>query len=104
MPHRVVFSPEARTQLVALYRYIANVAGADTADDFTSSLVEYCAGFETFPQRGTARDDIRPGLRTIGFRHRVTIAFAVTDEGVTILGIFYGGRDYEAALRDDADI
>jgi hypothetical protein len=31
----------------------------------------------------------------------VTIAFIVEDAGVTILGVFYGGQDVEAALRDE---
>jgi len=38
-------------------------------------------------------------LRTIGFRRRATIAFSADDRMVTILGVFYGGQDYEAALR-----
>ena|SRR5699024_1097994 len=28
-----------------------------------------------FPHRGTVRDDIRPGLRTIGYKKRVVIAY-----------------------------
>lgn len=35
-------------------------------------------------------------MRTIGFRRRIVIAFAVTDETVEILGVYYGGRDYES--------
>jgi hypothetical protein len=30
----------------------------------------------------------------------VTIAFALRHDAVVINGIFYGGQDYEAALRD----
>lgn len=52
---------------------------------------------------GVAREDLRPGLRTIGFRRRVVIAFSVTDATVEVHGVFYGGRDYETLLRDDAD-
>jgi toxin ParE1/3/4 len=51
--------------------------------------------------RGTLREDVRPGLRTIGFRRRATIAFAVEGDTVTILGIFHGGQDYEADLPAD---
>lgn len=56
--------------------------------------------FNQPPDRGTARDDIRPGLRTVGFRRRVIIAFAVLDQAVVVIGVFYGGRDYEAVLND----
>lgn len=51
-----------------------------------------------FPYRGTARDDIRPRLRTIGYKKRVVIAFVVLGDGIAIVGIFYGGRDYETIL------
>ncbi len=41
----------------------------------------------------TSREDVRAGLRTIGFERRVTIAFQVTSERVVIDRILYGGRD-----------
>jgi toxin ParE1/3/4 len=56
---------------------------------------------ETFPERGTRRDDIRLGLRTIGFERRATIVFQVTRAEVVIVRIFYGGQDYERALRGE---
>ncbi len=52
-----------------------------------------------FPERGRRRDDIRQGLRVIGFERRVTIAFHVTDDFVIIDLILYGGRDVERNLR-----
>lgn len=97
--HRVVFAPEANQQLVELYRYVALRGSAAVATSFTNAIVEYCERLSRFPRRGTKRDDIRPGLRTVGFRRRVTIAFTVDDTTVTILGVFYGGRDFENSLR-----
>ena len=47
---------------------------------------------------GLARDDLRPGLRTIGFRRRVVIAFAVHEETVEVHGVYYGGQDYEPLI------
>ena len=47
------------------------------------------------------RDDLRPGLRTLGFRRRVTILFEVADDTVNIIGVYYGGQDYEANFQDD---
>jgi toxin ParE1/3/4 len=58
---------------------------------------------ETFPKRGTQRDDIRRGLRTIGFERRATIVFQVTNKEVVIVRIFYGGQDFERKLRESAD-
>lgn len=40
---------------------------------------------ETFPERGARRDDIRPGLRTMGFERRATIVFQVNKAEVVIV-------------------
>ena len=63
--------------------------------------MDYCENLQTFPHRGTRRDDLRPGLRTLGFRRRVTILFEVADDTVNIIGVYYGGQDYEANFQDD---
>ena len=100
MSFTVVFTPEAEGQLVELYRYIAAAGSAEVAAQYTEAIVSYCEELAAFPYRGRARDDIRPGLRTIGFRRRVVIAFAVFGQTVAIIGVFYGGRDYESVLSD----
>lgn len=98
MTHRVVFAPEAEAQLLELYRYLADAATAEIADRYVTQVIDYCEGLATYPIRGTARDDIRPGLRTTSYKKRTVIAFAVTEEVVSVLGIFHGGRDYESTL------
>jgi toxin ParE1/3/4 len=99
--HRVVFAPEAEAQLVALYFHIAAAASLEIAADYTDAIVHQCESLHRFPSRGTRRDDIRPGLRTFGFRKRVTIAFQVTEDLVSILGIFYGGQHFESAFIEE---
>lgn len=100
MTRRLLYAPEAEAQLVHLYRYIAGEASPAIAQGFTDAIVDHCESLRHFPNRGTPRDDLRPGLRTISFRRRVVIAYAVSADAVTIVGIFYGGRDYEAILED----
>ena len=99
MAIEVVFSPEAEAELLALFDYISEKATPAVAADFTSAIIDFCQSFSTFPNRGMRRDDLRPGLRITGFRHQVTIAFAVDGNTVSIIGIYYGGRDIEAILR-----
>ena len=60
-------------------------------------------GLGTMPNRGTERSDLRPGLRIMGFRRRVTIAFRVKGDSVSILRILYGGRNVELAFPQDDD-
>jgi plasmid stabilization system protein ParE len=98
--YRVVFRREALRQLDELYDYIADAGSPDRAARYTAAIITYCEGLAHFPHRGSARDDIRPGLRTIGYKKRVVIAFAILDDTVAVLGIFYGGRDYETILTE----
>lgn len=42
-----------------------------------------------------------PGLRIIGYRRRVSIAFAIGADMVIILGIFYGGRNFTAEMFEE---
>jgi len=98
----VVFTPEAEAQLLSLYRFIAARATPAVAQRYVSGMIEYCESLRTFPHRGMRRDDIRPGLRITNFRKRVVVAFAVDQDRVEIIGVFYGGRDFERALAEEA--
>jgi toxin ParE1/3/4 len=104
MPYHVVFAPEANAHLIGIYRYIASNASPTIAERFTAAIVDYCETFNTFPHRGLKRDDLRSGLRTIGFRRRVTVAFTVEHDKVTIVGVFYGGQNYEDTLQLDDEV
>ena len=99
----IVFRPLAEADLFALYRYIAGEAGHEAAGAYIDRIEAACLELATFPERGTRRDDIRPGLRAIGFERRATIVFQVRKSEVVIIRIFYGGQDYERTLRSAAE-
>ncbi|WP_133511303.1 type II toxin-antitoxin system RelE/ParE family toxin [Candidatus Thiosymbion oneisti] len=103
MTYRVVFSPEAEEQLAALYHYITKAASPSVAGRYTEAIVSYCENLKTFPHRGTKRDDIRPGLRITNYKRRTVIAFTIDDEQVSVLGVYYGGQNYETILQDDRE-
>ena len=96
---RVLFTASAERQLDSLHRYISDHAGERMADRYIGRIIAFCEGFSMFPLRGAARDDLLPGLRTIGFEQRATIAFTVTADAVLVEGVFYGGQDFEANFR-----
>ena len=95
MTHRIVFRPQARDDLLSLHRYIAERAGLSVAAGYIGRIEAACMGLADFPERGTRRDDLLAGLRTIGFERRATIAFRVMESPVEILAIAYGGRLFE---------
>ena len=101
--HEVVFAPEALTDLLSLYDHLADAASPVRALAYVEQVQAYCLGFAAFPERGTRRDDLRPGLRTIGYQRCVTIAFHVATGTVVIDRILYGGRDLDVLLAEDGD-
>ena len=70
---------------------------------YTDSIVTYCESLQSLPLRGIQRDDIRAGLRITSYRKRVVIAFEVDADQVAILGVFYGGQDYETSFQGEKD-
>ena len=102
MSYRIEFAPEAVTQLAAIEEYIIGAGAPVAAIRHVDAIVAYCESLETFPERGTRRDDLFPGLRVTNYRSAAVIAFLVDAERevVSILGVFYGGQDYEEAWRD----
>jgi toxin ParE1/3/4 len=98
---RIVLRPAADRHLDRLYEYISEQAGPTIAIGYIRRIREHCDLLREFPERGVKRDDLRLGLRIVGFERRAAIAFAFDDEKITIARIFYGGRDYEALFRDE---
>jgi len=97
---RVLYSARAEAQLSALLSQIALAASPEIAARYVDAILEKCESLSTFPMRGTARDDLYPGLRVFGFRRRVSIAFEAYGETVNIAGVFYGGQDIEGAFGE----
>jgi toxin ParE1/3/4 len=92
---RVQFSPEARQDLFQLFDWIAAASSAVVAARYADRLEKACLALDLASERGHRRDDVRPGLRIMGFERRVTIAFEVGADTVTILRLFYGGQNWE---------
>ena len=84
--------------MIDLYDYIALHDGAERAIGYVDRIEECCRSLSVFPDRGNRRDDLRPGLRILGFERRAVIALKVTADRVMILRILYGGRDLETVF------
>lgn len=104
MRYAVILTPEARDQIAAIHDYIAVASTQDIARRFTDAILSHLDTLADYPMIGTARYDLRPGLRTLSHRRRVTIAFIVEDDAVVVIGFYYGGQDFETLLRDDHPI
>ncbi|WP_159591566.1 type II toxin-antitoxin system RelE/ParE family toxin [Chelativorans xinjiangense] len=92
---QVVFAPEARDDLLSIYDWIADAVSPATALAYVERVEAWCRGFDLAAERGRLREEVRLGLRVVGFERRLTVAFTVSEDRVTILRLFYGGRDWE---------
>ena len=81
--------------LPALHRWIAIEADPLTADGYIDRIEKHVSLLSEFPGRGTPRDDLSPGLRTITFERRVVIAYMVDDTAstVSIMRVINSARD-----------
>ena len=98
-PLPVVWRPDAEADLLALYDWIADRADPDTAYAYTAKIEAHAERLAHFPHRGTPRDDLVPGLRTVPYRRRVTIAYRVLDDCVEVLRLIQAGQDWEALFE-----
>jgi toxin ParE1/3/4 len=92
---RTNFSPAAEDDLAEIEEYIALRFSERNARRFVQRIIRECLSLEKSPRRGTLRDDVGPGIRIVGFERRVSIVFEVKENEVIILGIYYGGREFD---------
>lgn len=93
MRYRLVIHEEAARELREVYDYIADRAGGGTAWNYVSSLQQFLERLTDFPERGTVRGGALAGMRIIGYRRRMSIAFVVRADTVIVLGFLYAGKD-----------
>lgn len=97
----VVYSEDAASDLSWIYTTIAAAVSALVASRYEQRIRDFCERLAVAAERGSLREDVRPGLRAIGYQKRVTVAFIVEPERVVVLRIFYGGIDWQAELAED---
>lgn len=98
-PLPVVWRPDAEADLLALYDWIADRADPDTAYAYTAKIEAQAERLALFPHRGTPREDLVPGLRTVPYRRRVTIAYRVLEDCVEVLRLIQAGQDWDALFE-----
>jgi len=88
----VTFDPGALDDLEGIEEYLAARFYPRNAEKYIQRIMTACKTIGIAPHQGSLRNDIRPGVRSVGFEKRVTITFEIKADSVLILGIFYAGR------------
>ena len=97
--YEIIWRPEARDDLLAIYDWVAMQADPATALGYTSRIEAFVQRLGNFPHRGTARFDIAPGLRTLVFERRIKIGYRVTAGEVSILRLIHSARNFSSAFE-----
>ena len=101
MAYRIIYHPKAQAELDKIYADIVPEAGYRVAADFVDGILDFIDALATFPERGTIRESRISGLRIIGYRRSVSIAFSIKGENVPILGVFARGREINDDILED---
>ena len=104
MPHRIEFAEASERDLELIFDHLfesylgfgeSTVHALDHAAERIMHIRAAAEGLTLFPELGTARSDILPGLRFM-VMDRAIYWYDVDDQArtVRVLGIFFGGQDH----------
>ncbi len=94
-------SDKAASDLAQLWDRISEESGSDRiADHFVDKLLEDFQLLADFPKMGKARDDLKPGIRSLAHK-RYLIFYLEAKEGAEIARVVYGGRDLLTLFADE---
>ena len=99
---RVRIDPDAIADLRSLHGWIRLGGAPRTATAYIQRIRDFTASLDIAAERGTALDDIDPGLRSIPFES-VVLAVRVRDSTVTLVRVFHASQDWAKLLRRDAE-
>jgi toxin ParE1/3/4 len=80
--------------------YYAQAASRQTADNIVRRIAQACEPLEQHPYVGRARDEIRPGLRSVIAGPHVVFYRAGSDRTVEIVRVIDGRRDIDAVFDE----
>ena len=89
-------SPQAASDLLEIHAFIAP-DNRPAADRLIDRFFDHFRRLADYPELGTRRDDLRPGLR-IWTEGRYVILYQPTPEEVNIARVVHGARDIESLI------
>lgn len=106
--YRVSYAPEAYRDLADIYSYIAfTLRERHTASNHLKRIRQEISSLRTFPERYSAVDWnpwASMGMRRVSVGHYVVYyRVDLADKLVTVIRIFYGGRDVEHIIGEEPD-
>lgn len=102
MAFRVVLSPEAKDDIIDIYRYVAIHDSIANAEKLLTALEAACHRFADFPERNNRPKELL-GLGVDEFREAhcgpYRIVYGIDGRRVDVLCVLDGRRDMQALLQ-----
>ncbi len=95
-----IWSPEALADVDRLWDHYASIAGRATADKIIRGIAKVVRTLDDFPSSGRARDEIRPGLRSLAASPQV-VFYRLNNGRPEIVRVLDGRQDIEEIFADD---
>ena len=89
----------ARADLSDIWSYYGRAVGPQTADNIIRG--QACRLLEDHPYGGRARNEVRPGLRSVVARPHVIFYRVTPDEIAEIVRVLDGRRDIEEIFAEE---
>jgi toxin ParE1/3/4 len=96
----VAYAETADEDINRLYGWISDHSDPIAANDYIARVHRACAALAEFPNRGTPRDDLAPGLRSIVVERKTVIIYEPRANRVRILRVLHRGRNIGLAFND----
>jgi toxin ParE1/3/4 len=97
------WSQDARADLSEIWNYYVKVAGRHTADQIVREIGDVCRLLEDHPFAGRARDEVRPGVRSIAARPHV-VFYRVNNDVAEIVRVLDGRRDLDEIFAEGPQV
>jgi len=96
----IIWSSEARADLSDIWNYYARTAGRQTANKIAHEIGLACGLLQGYPFAGRARDEVRPGFRSVAVAPHV-VFYRVRNGIAEIVRVLDGRRDLDKIFTDE---
>ncbi|MGO9007773.1 MAG: type II toxin-antitoxin system RelE/ParE family toxin [Beijerinckiaceae bacterium] len=97
---QLVWSPEAESDLLTIWRWGAAHFSPDTADAHLRDIQRAAANLTEFPKAGVARDQLVAGIRSIDVNPTVILK-SIGDASIDVVRVVDGRRNLAAFFPSD---
>ena len=99
MSVKLVVSPEARSDLVDIWRFLSS-RNARATGRIMRDITESFKLLVDYPESGTKRNELRRGLRSFPVGNYI-VFYSITGAGIEIVRVLHGRRDIERIFSDE---